>query len=156
MMILEWIGYLDVEVEIIRDKITSFELTIGKPFVEEIINIDLLNNNVIKVDRKFYEKGFSKRNISYYICNMLVSSVVYDTSFRRPKLEYKKFVENSSIQCGNRWVEIINERDYNCNTCTSENWDDYKEISHNQFDKRFEGNLKRVRRFGRMPENSKY
>lgn len=150
------ISSLFVEVECNKDRIISIQLMVIKGFIEEIIDVDLLNNNVIKIDRKFYENGFRKRKFLYYISNKLVSEILYDTSFKHPKVEYKMFVENSSVQGGNRWTEIINERDYGYDTCTTETSDEYKDISHNQFDKRFEGNQKRVRRFGKMPENSKY
>lgn len=150
------VNFLDVEVELKKSKITSIKLSFGKPFLEEFISIDFLNNKVSEVVRDYKEKGFGKRNCTCYISDKVVNSIIYDMSFNNPKVEYKMFVENSYEQGGNCWTEIFNERNYSENTCTSEDWVEVKDISHNQFDKRFEGNLKRVRRFGRMPENSKY
>lgn len=109
------------------------------------------NCKIVKVVDSFVENEWNQKRISYYADEELINSCLYymDPCADRFQLENKMFMENLYIEDGYHYNEIYNERDYINGTCISrKHYGDTTTLSHNQFEKRYKGSLKRIRKLG--------
>ena len=131
------------------EKIDSVKINYNdNPLSEREIKINFLNNEVCKINEFYKKNGSRKRKESYYIKGEMIASSVYD--YRWSELEMRMCVEKAlNPECGYWYHDTLYERDYYNDTCYMQKYREKAEIlSHNQFDKKYNGVLKRVKRLG--------
>lgn len=151
---------LNLQVKLVDEKISQISLLKSGMNYEQYFNLNrtiyFLNHGVCKVMDHFTNNCsfLEKERISYYKDGKLIYSTTIKTSFESRYCESKKFVEEATSEFVYGMPhDVFYERNYRKNTCYRKKYLGEKEIlSHNQFDKKSKGVLKRVRKLGQQPE----
>jgi len=118
----------------------------NNPLSKKSIKVKFLNNEVCKVEESYKENGNKKEMESYYIKGEMIASSIYNNRWR--EFEKRVCVEKAlTPSCGYWYHDTYYERDYYNETCYIQKYRQNKEdLSHNQFDKKYNGVLKRVKK----------
>lgn len=146
---------VELAIVLINDKVSKIIFNLyDNSFLEKNIIVYPQNNNVRKVIEYFKKDINRKKRESYYIKTEMVASSTYNIKWK--EFESKFCVEKALNPAYGYWYhDTYYERDYYDETCYIQKYHQDKEmLSHNQFDKKYNGVLKRVRRLGIMKENS--
>lgn len=145
-------NYFILTVELLRNQLSSISLAISPcPYLNRTIRF--MNNKVCKVIDYFIIPPIHKEKIFYYIDKELIYTAEYDS--KRRNLHKCSFVEKIITPNCDGYYDVYYERDYVRNTCYSREYPRIEqELTHNQFEKKNKGVLKRIRKLGQMSEKS--
>lgn len=152
---------LALNAKIVDDEISQISLRKTCMNYEQYSNLNrtiyFLNHEVCKVVDLFTNNCsyLEKNRTSYYRGGKLIHKITQKASFGHSYIENVEFIEEATSEpvCGLWMHDVHYERNYRKNTCFRQKYRANKEVlSHNQFDKKSKGVLKRVRMLGQQPE----
>lgn len=118
--------------------------------------VDFMNNDVCKVVDYFEDEDYRvvREEVSYYVRKILVHTSSNKSVLNKRVVINTEFVEQATPPACGRWYhDVFYERDYMEDICYRENYFEEKEkVSHNQFEKKNKGVLKRIKKLGQTLE----